>query len=365
MKLWPFSRKAPVETRQQGGAGSTDAVTRALIAEATGGTVRDASATAALEAAAGAYARAFAIAEVSPSTAVTMTLTPALLALAGRDLIRRGEFVWVIEVAGDGVMLLPCGSWDVRGGWDPETWFYRVDLFGPSGNTTRLLPGAAVIHGRYSTDPARPWFGISPMEWVSLTGRLHASVEDALADESAGTRGHVLPVPAGPESGEVDADGEPIDELADLRKDIANLRGKTALVETTSAGWSEGKVAAPLSDWKARRIGASPPAPVVDLRSDSAQSVLAACGVPPSLFHGGDAATKGESWRQFLHGSVQPVAMLLAAELADKLDAPDLRLSFDRLFASDLQGRARSFQSMRNGGIELPDARRLAGLNNN
>ena len=57
--------------------------------------------------------------------------------------------------------------------------------------------------------------------------------------------------------------------------------------------------------------------------------------------------------------------MLLAAELADKLDAPDLRLSFDRLFASDLQGRARSFQSMRNGGIELPDARRLAGLNNN
>ena len=294
-----------------------------------------------------------------------MTLTPALLALAGRDLIRRGEFVWVIEVAGDGVMLLPCGSWDVRGGWDPETWFYRVDLFGPSGNTTRLLPGAAVIHGRYSTDPARPWFGISPMGWVSLTGRLHASVEDALADESAGTRGHVLPVPAGPESGEVDADGEPIDELADLRKDIANLRGKTALVETTSAGWSEGKVAAPLSDWKARRIGASPPAPVVDLRSDSAQSVLAACGVPPSLFHGGDAATKGESWRQFLHGSVQPVAMLLAAELADKLDAPDLRLSFDRLFASDLQGRARSFQSMRNGGIELPDARRLAGLNNN
>ena len=116
MKLWPFSRKAPVETRQQGGAGFTDAVTRALIAEATGGTVRDASATAALEAVAGAYARAFAIAEVSPSTAVTMTLTPALLALAGRDLFRRGEFVWVIEVAGDGVMLLPCGSWDVRGG---------------------------------------------------------------------------------------------------------------------------------------------------------------------------------------------------------------------------------------------------------
>ena len=96
MRLWPFGRRAPapVETRSEGGAGFTDAVTRALIAAATGGTVRDPSATAALEAAAGAYSRAFAVATVTPAPATTRVLTPALLSLAARDLVRRGEFCW-------------------------------------------------------------------------------------------------------------------------------------------------------------------------------------------------------------------------------------------------------------------------------
>ena len=354
-------RDAPVETRQQGGAGFTDAVTRALISAATGGTVRDASATAALEAAAGAYSRAFAIAEVSPSTPTTRALTPALLALAARDLIRRGEFVWQIIVDRAGaVSVLPAGSWDVRGGWNPADWFYRLDLFGPSGNITRLVPGAAVVHGKYSIDPARPWFGIAPMGWASLTGKLHASVEDALADESGGTRGHVLPVPQGP-----DADGDDDDTAdpnADLRADIAALKGRTALVETVAAAWGEGKAAAPMADWKPQRIGANPPAAFTSLRTDSAQAVLAACGISAELFTHGDAAGQRESWRRFLHGSVAPLAELLAAELREKLDVPELSLSFDRLFASDLSGRARAFQSLVGGGMEVERAARLSAL---
>ena len=356
-------RNAPVETRQQGGAGAgfTDAVVNALVAQAAGGSVRDASATAALEAAAGSYMRAFAIAEVSPKSAATRALTPAMLALAARDLIRRGEFVWLIDVDAAGmVKLMPAGSWDVRGGWDMADWFYRLDLFGPSGNITRLVPVAAVVHGRYSVDPARPWFGVSPMGWASLTGRLHASVEDALADESGGTRGHLLPVPAGPsEDGDDDATDDP---NADLRADIAALRGRTAMVETAMAGWGEGKQAAPMADFKPQRIGANPPAAFTSLRTDSAQAVLAACGVSADLFVAGDAAGQRESWRRFLHGSVAPVAALLADELAVKLDVPDLRLSFDSLFASDLSGRARAFQSLVNGGMATDKAAGLAGL---
>ena len=361
MRLWPWGRTEK-RAAQGGSAGYTDAVVRALMAHAAGGASADPSATAALEAAAGSYARAFAVADVEPRTPATAALTPALLSLMARDLIRRGEFVQMIDVDRNGVRLVPVGSWDIRGGSNPATWRYRCLTAGPSGSVTRTLPGAAVIHGRYSVDPARPWCGVSPLAWASLTGKLHANLEDAIADEAGGTRGHLLPVPAGPETDEVDADGNPVDPNAQLRADIQRLRGRTVMVETTAAGWGEGMSAAPRSDWKPARIGADPPVSLATLRTDSAQAVLAACGLSADLFVQGDAAGQRESWRRFLHGSVQPLGDLLAVELADKLDAPGLRLTFDRLFASDLSGRARAYQSLTGGGMDADRAARLAGL---
>ena len=224
MRLWPFQRAEKRSAQgggSQGGAGFTDAIVGALLAQAAGGATADASSTAALEAAVSSYARAFAVAEVTPATPATRALSPAVLALMARDLIRRGEFCHVIGVDRDGARLTPAGSWDVRGRTDPATWRYRVLLSGPSGSVTRNLPAAAVIHGRYSVDPARPWAGVSPLAWASLTGRLHASLEDAIADEAGGTRGHLLPVPQGPDGDELDPDtGEPVDPLADLRADV-------------------------------------------------------------------------------------------------------------------------------------------------
>ena len=80
MRLWPFGKRAAVETRQaQGGAGYTDAVVQALLERAAGGKVADPAATAALEAAAGVFGRAFAVAAVTPATATTEALTPAAL----------------------------------------------------------------------------------------------------------------------------------------------------------------------------------------------------------------------------------------------------------------------------------------------
>ena len=359
MKLWPFGRtekRAAQGGGSQGGAGFTDAIVQALLNQAAGGTTADPSATAALEAAAGSYARAFAVASVEPDTPATRALTPELLALMARDLIRRGEFVHVIEVGRGGVRLTPAGSWDVRGRFDPVTWRYRCDLFGPSGNVTRNLPAAAVIHGRYSVDPARPWWGVSPLGWARLTGKLHANIEDALSDEASGTRGHLLPVPQGPDT---DDDTDP---LAGLRKDIATLRGRTVLTETVASGWGEGSMAAPMADWRPQRIGANPPPSLATLRTDSALAVLTACGVPADLAGSTDATSAREAWRRFLHGSVQPLGDLLAVELADKLAVPGLRLTFDRLMASDLSGRARAFGSLVQAGMDADRAARLAGL---
>ena len=49
---------------------------------------------------------------------VADALTPGVLALVGRDLIRRGESVFQIIIERGTVRLAPVGSWDVRGGPD-------------------------------------------------------------------------------------------------------------------------------------------------------------------------------------------------------------------------------------------------------
>ena len=345
--MWPFTRR--VEKRE---AGYTDGVVAAILARAHG-VQADPVATAAAEAAAGAVARAFASADVTPATAATRAVTPAVLASIGRELIVRGAAVLAINVAGGAVRLTPAGTWDIEGtGPDPDTWRYRLDLAGPSGSVTVSRPAAAVIHCRYSTDPARPWQGVGPLERARLSGRLSAELEAALGDEAAGTRGHLLPIPT-------DGADETVEKL---REDIRTLGGKVALVETTGAGWGEGRIAAPPRDYDPKRIGANPPASLATLRSDAALAVLAACGVPVELAAPGDGTAAREAWRRFLHGTVQPLAACVAEELAAKLDAPGLVLGFDKLFASDLSGRARAFQSMVGGGMAVDQAAGLAGL---
>ena len=221
---------------------------------------------------------------------------------------------------------------------------------GPDVTATITAPGAGVLHFRFATDPRRPWEGIAPLSWASSTGRLSGALEQALAGEAAGPFGHVIPTP------------DVATDRTDLKADLEKLRGGIKLVETTASGWGDSRAAAPQADWKQQRIGADPPASVVSLRSDAAQAVLSACGVPPPLVAPGDGTAAREAWRRFLHGTIHPLGETIREEAAEKLGVPDLAISFDRLFASDLSGRARAFQSMVNGGMALDTAAGLAGL---
>ena len=190
---WPWQRSERRESQP-----FTDAVVEAIRAQAAGAsTSADASATAALEAASGLVARAFASADVRDAGRAGRALGPHTLALIGRNLIRRGESLFLIEVA-DELRLIPAGSWDVRGDWRESSWWYRLDMFGPSGNVTRLVPSAGAVHCRYAYDPARPWHGLAPLAWARLTGRLLGETETALADEASGPRGSLVPVPNTP-----------------------------------------------------------------------------------------------------------------------------------------------------------------------
>ena len=347
---WPWQQ---LETRES--QPFTDAVVEALIAQAEGSRPGDPRAIAALETAAGLYARAFAGATVTPQTMATAALTPTVLALMGRDLIRRGESVFEIMVDRGDVRLAPVGSWDVRGGPSPADWWYRLDLFGPSGNMTHFVAGAAVVHCKYSVDPARPWFGISPLGWAHATGTLAANLEKRLGEEAGAAVGHLMPIP---QDGGDDSDDDP---LTGLKKDIRTAAGKTLLVETTAAGWGEGRASAPQSDWTAKRFGADPPVTLPPLRDGAALAVLDACGVPRALAESADGTAAREAWRRFVMGAVEPVAALIAEELSDKLDTP-IGFDFSSLWAHDLAGRAAAFKAMVEAGMEASKAAALSGV---
>ena len=340
-------------------ASYTDAVVSAIVARATGGNPANVLQTGAVEAASALVGRAFASATINPAMPA---VTPAILGIVGREIIRRGECVFAIDVDPEtGLRLTPASSWDITGGPSPESWTYRVDLSAPGGTVSRVVSGAGVVHIKPYVEPSAPWRGLSPIASASLTARLLSETESALADESAGTRGHVLPMPQG-NAGEDDDDAAD-DSLSKLQADIANLKGKTALVETSSAGWGEGRGAAPQADWKPQRIGASPPDSLRQLRGDAEMCLLGAMGVPVELISArSDGAAVREAWRRFAHSTLAPLGEHVAAELAEKLDRPGLSLDFSSLFASDITGRARAFASMVQAGMDVDKAAALSGL---
>ena len=332
----------------------TDALIQQIVSQAGGKATATPAATGALEAAAGMVSRCFAAATVHGPAHLAVAVTPAILSTIGRALIRRGELVLAIDVdpLTAAVRLLPASTWDIQGDYNPDSWWYRVDLAGPSRYATRSqLPAAAVVHPRYQIDPDRPWRGVGPLQSASLAGRLSAETTAALADAESGPRGSVLPLP-------VDGDDPTV---VTLKSDIRTLAGKMAFVESVRSMHPGAAGNAPRDDWQTKRIGADPPAGEVELFTQASIEVLNACGVPPSLFAIGEGTAQRESFRRMLHSTIQPLGRLVSGELSAKLDA-EISLSFDTLFAADLSGRARAFQSMVKGGMDVSKAAGLAGL---
>ena len=175
---------------------------------------------------------------------------------------------------------------------------------------------------------------------------------------AAGEVGSVVPLPV--DASEPEAGEEQTDPFGALKRTIQALRGRLGLVETTSAGYAEGRAAAPSDDWKPRRVGPHPPDSLGALRESVETTLLAACGVPVDLVRSG--GTDREAYRRFLHLSVQPLAATIATECADKLDMPGLGLTFGSLHAGDIYGKARAYGSLRKTGMPDAEARRLVGL---
>ena len=344
MRFWPFGRR---ETRESSSP-YTDSVIEGIINAAGASTPGNIARTAALEACAGYYGRAFQAARVKPDNARTAALTPAFLGLIGRELVRHGEQISLLHVDDGMLRVLPAGSWDVNG--SHGRWIYRVDLYGPSSNNTYTVPADGVIHCKWAVDPGRPWRGLSPMGVARGGAKLAAEVEAALGDEMGGPRGSVLPVPSWTTA-----------SIEDIKGIVPTLGGRFAFVESLQGGLDSGVGANPADDWKARRIGANPPDSLRGIMVESARSVAGACGVPWPLLSGAEGAAERESYRRFLHSSVEPVARVVEQELSEKLEV-EVRLDMGALRAGDMAGRARAFGSLVKAGMPMAEAAAASGV---
>ena len=344
---WPWK---PRETR----ASFTDSLTAALLARVSGSAAGDPGGLAALETAAGVWARAFAAAQLEPGIPA---ITPEIMAAIARNLIRYGECVYGLDIADGGLVLLPVASWDVAGNARPATWRYRLNMPGPSRQTTVMAPAEGVLHFRFATDPARPWRGVGPLGFANVGAALAANSELRLSQEASGTVSRLIPIP------QDGGDGGDDDPLKMLKADIAGGKGQALMVETTNSGWGDGKTVAPQSDWKQQRIGPDPSDSFRTLHGAACEGVMQACGVPLSLvMANSDGTAQRESWRRFVMGTVEPIARIVAGEIADKLDVPGVRFDFASLWAHDLVGRAQAFMNLVASGTTVAEAATQTGL---
>ena len=342
--------KAPATENYQDSS-YTDALVASLIRQARGRTAGAAltSETGALESAAGLVGRAFMACEVSGDPMYVAALNPQILEMIGRGLVRRGDLVFYLDTS-DGLTLLPASTHSIAGGPMPSGWVYDVSLAGPGEQKTlRPVPAESVLHFRYGVDIERPWRGNAPLFVARGIGELVAEANTYLVQESSKPRGGFIGTPK---------DGED-DTITQLKADVKTAQGALLFVESMATNWESG--GQPAGDWGVKHFGPSVGAGMVEVAKMARSESLAVLGLNEALFMGADSAALREAWRLALFSLIAPLGHLVEAELQAKLD-PSISLSWTELRASDLAGRARSFQAMVKGGKTVDEASQLAGL---
>ena len=340
------SEQVKTEIREYG---ATDPLIQLLIQQAQKNALQpDYRATAALEICAGVIGRSFATCEVSGPSSLIAALTPNILEMTGRQMVRSGDVVFMIDMVDGMAELVPAFAHDIFNGWSPSRWKYRLSIPGPDQIFTFTdVPGAGVCHFRANSDPSRPWRGYGPIDVAIQGGQLSAQVALALTQEAAGPRGRNLVLP----------DNQP-DLITDLKADIAGAAGGMTVLPAGDWGHTGENINV---DGKTMRYGFEAPASMVDIHNVATREIMAACGVSPALFGGtSDAATR-EAYRILLVSVISPLGKIIEAELQAKLD-PSITLSWSEMQAADIQGRSRSYASLVKASYPPQLAAEVAGL---
>ena len=328
---WPRRESAEPEPTEN--RGYSDVVTQALV-DAAAEPATDAYISA-LEIAAAQLSRAFAACVVRGPDAELFD--PWMMAQVGRCLVELGDSVWYRT----GRRLRRGENYDIA-----PNGVYSISL--PGGVVRQ--PGSRVVHVRWNVD-VNTERGLGPLSLARNLRVLMRRLEGSVADELNAAVGYLLPIPTDGGDNTVES----------LKQDIAGLKGRIAVIETTRQAWGAGPQGAPRRDYELMRVGPDIPDSSVKLYELARNTVLTACGYPIALIGDREDGTgQRESWRRYLHGTVSPLGRLLVQ--AARTAGLTIELDWDPLFASDISGRARAFQSLVGGGMSLQEAAAASGI---
>ena len=324
--MWPFSRKAKVETRASG-SGFTAEIIAAREAYVSGQRgIAELTATA--QGAVSLWEGGLSLAVVDG----TDLLDRRSLALCARSLALRGEAVFLIRETG----LVACSDWDVRTR-DGFPTAYRVSVSEAGGGRSLTALAAEVLHLRIGCDVAAPYYGTAPLKRASLTAGLLNAVESALAEvfELAPLGTSIVPFPEAPQT-----------DLESMARGFRGNRGKVLVRESVAVAAAGGP--APSQDWKPQDV-------TPDLSKAMTRETLAAArdainmafGVLPAM--NAPAATGPlirEGQRHLAQWVLQPIAAMIGEEATAKLGQPVTLDVMQPLQAYDAGGRARAMTAI-------------------
>ena len=259
-----------------------------------------------------------------------------MLYTAGRDLLRAGNSVWVIDTSTGVLQLHRAHKWDIRGTTpNPDTWVYDLELAVPSGNIKGTYSAPRVLHLRLASLPGADWNGQAPWQTAAISAEAMGEIERGIRDEGRTINGRVWTMPDGASQAQAQAMG----------RTITLMRGGKSLVaETTAAGFGQGKAQAPKADWTPIQSGQSHTLGNAAMKDSVEASIAAAYGVPAAYLNANATAPALREVKRlaFLNRTLSLTALMLS-ELREKID-PSIGITWSNLAdqSIDVHLRARA-----------------------
>ena len=279
---------------------------------------------------------------------ITRAITPDMLEQVGRDLLIHGESLWWIQDAG--ALFLPISSYQIDGGPRESTWRYHFHLPAPTRpRETEIRVGSEeILHFKWNPSKYRPWQGRSPLMLADDIG-IAVYLASYIQKELRLNNDQILAYSGKLSSPEKDEKDDQKQEQKDVAAQQLNRLRPINRVRATDA--------------KMLKMGPKIDPGAVALRKDIRVDIALAAGVPPGLV---TAAASGTAAREDLRrGSTQtimPISNKIQRELRDKVDGTVIVDAGALVREGDIASRARGFQSLVGGGMDVEEAASLSGL---